>query len=291
MLVTIPSSIGPKLCQVALGVLLPFTVAGAATVKDHLPGVSSGVTVIKCGAVIDGLAPAPLTERLITIANGRITSIDRDDGHSTSTLNSVDLSDFTCLPGLINTHVHLDGNPEDSVDYGVYARRTPEETLQLILDNAKTTLLSGFTTVRHAGAWFPDRVYQAREIIERGNALGPRILTAGPYLTVPGGGGDLTFPEIPPDRIPVESQQGIARTPMEFAERAEAAIIAGADFLKVIASGAVFSLGTSPGAPEMTQADIASVVAVAKRYGKKSNRPCAQRPVRARCHLGGGRFP
>ncbi|MDB2364750.1 amidohydrolase family protein [Luminiphilus sp.] len=269
MLVSFPSSIRPKLCQIALGILLPFTSAGAAEVKDHLPGDASGVTVIKCGAVIDGLSPAPLTKQLITISNGRITSIEPDDGRPIPTPNSLDLSDFTCLPGLINTHVHLDGNPEDSVDYGVYARRTPEETLQLILDNAQTTLLTGFTTVRHVGAWFPDRVYQAREIIERGDALGPRIQTAGPYLTIPGGGGDLTFPEIPPDRIPVESQQGIARTPVEFAERAEAAIIAGADFLKVIASGAVFSMGTSPGAPEMTQADIASVVAVAKRYGKK----------------------
>jgi hypothetical protein len=44
----------------------------------------------------------------------------------------------------------------------------------------------------------------------------------------------------------------LASTPEEFAERAEAAILAGADFLKVIASGAVFSVGTAPGAPEMT---------------------------------------
>jgi imidazolonepropionase-like amidohydrolase len=179
------------------------------------------------------------------------------------------LAEFTCLPGLINTHVHFDGNPEDSVDYSIYARRTPEETLQLILANARTTLLTGFTTVRHMGAWFPDAVYRARALIESGQAPGPRIQTAGPYLTIPGGGGDLTFPEIPAEDIPAESQQGIASTPEEFAARAEAAIAAGADFLKVIASGAVFSVGTSPGAPEMTRADIEAVVAVAKRHGKK----------------------
>ena len=69
--------------------------------------------------------------------------------------------------------------------------------------------------------------------------------------------------------IPAESQQGIARTPEEFADRAEAAIAAGADFLKVIASGAVFSVGAVPGAPEMTRADIEAVVAVAKKYDKK----------------------
>jgi imidazolonepropionase-like amidohydrolase len=155
------------------------------------------------------------------------------------------------------------------VDYSVYARRTADQTLQLILDNARTTLLTGFTTVRHVGAWFPDAVYRARELIESGQAPGPRIQTAGPYLTIPGGGGDLTFPEIPAEDIPTESQQGIASTPEEFAARAEAAIAAGADFLKVIASGAVFSVGTVPGAPEMTRADIEAVVAVAKKHGKK----------------------
>lgn len=224
-------------------------------------------TVIHCGILIDGVADTPKKNQTIAIHAGRFASVA--PASQGSALTTLDLSDFTCLPGLINSHVHFDGNPEDSVDYGVYARRTSDETLKVILDNAKTTLLTGFTTVRHVGAWFPGAIYQARARIESGEALGPRIQTAGPYLTIPGGGGDLTFPEIPPERIPPESQLGIASTPDEFAARAEDAILAGADFLKVIASGAVFSVGTEPGAPEMTLADIEAVVAVAKRYGKK----------------------
>jgi imidazolonepropionase-like amidohydrolase len=109
----------------------------------------------------------------------------------------------------------------------------------------------------------------ARSKIDAGDAVGPRIQSAGPYLTIPGGGGDLTFPEIPADQIPAESQQGIASTPDEFAERARKAIDNGADFLKVIASGAVFSTGTEPGAPEMHRDDIEAVVAVAKQRGVK----------------------
>ncbi len=228
-------------------------------------------TVIHCGSLIDGLADTPVLQQSVAIRAGRIVSVMPTSKLSSHNADAtvVDLSDMTCLPGLINTHVHFDGNPEDSMDYSVYATRTAAETLQLVLDNAETTLLTGFTTVRHVGAWFPDAVYEARALIERGDAAGPRIQTAGPYLTIPGGGGDLTFPEIPPEDIPPESQQGIASTPEEFAARAEAAFAAGADFLKVIASGAVFSVGTDPGAPEMTQADIEAVVAVARRYGKK----------------------
>ena len=227
--------------------------------------------VVHCGRLIDGLSDEPRLNQSIHIRGERIVRIEAQDAAPPRTSQAVihDLTEFTCLPGLINTHVHFDGNPEDSVDYSVYARRTPDETLQLILDNARTTLLTGFTTVRHVGAWFPDAVYQARDLIKAGQSPGPRIQTAGPYLTIPGGGGDLTFPEIPAEDIPAESQQGIASTPEEFAARAEAAIAAGADFLKIIASGAVFSVGTVPGAPEMTRADIEAVVAVARRHGKK----------------------
>ena len=232
------------------------------------PTHHAGSLEVLCGKLIDGLSDDVLLNQKITVTRGYITAINPVDKSSGQSVD-VDLSGFTCLPGLINTHVHFDGNPEDSVDYSVYARRTPDENLALILDNAKTTVLTGFTTVRHVGAWFPDTVNRARALIEAGKAIGPRIQTAGPYLTIPGGGGDLTFPEIPPEQIPAESQQGIASSPQEFAERAEAAFAAGADFLKVIASGAVFSVGTPPGAPEMSQADIEAVVAVAKQHGKK----------------------
>ena len=254
---------------VRLGKISALTACLLATSTSILNAETPSAIVINtihCGNVIDGIADEPIGPRILTISNGVITSIAQPFALDTADL---DLSDYTCLPGLINTHVHFDANPEDAADYGVYARRTSEDNLQLILRNAETTLRSGFTTVRHAGAWFPDTLAIARAEIESGQALGPKIHSAGPYLTIPGGGGDLRFPEIPPHKIPTESQQGIATTPEEFAERAGNAIDKGADFLKVIASGAVFSTGTEPGAPEMHQDDIEAVVAVAKQRGVK----------------------
>ena len=224
------------------------------------------ITTVRCGGLIDGISEQALGPQTLRIQSGRIVSITETPPENAVDL---DLSDYTCLPGLINTHVHFDANPEDAADYGVYARRTQADNLALILRNAETTLHTGFTTVRHAGAWFPDALANAKAKIDAGHALGPRIQSAGPYLTIPGGGGDLTFPEIPTDKIPTESQQGIASTPKEFAARAQSAIANGAEFLKVIASGAVFSTGTEPGAPEMHQDDIAAVVAVAKQHGVK----------------------
>ena len=254
------------IAALALPSLGPLTAAaGVSSISEP----ASQSIIIHCGSLIDGLSETVLGAREVRVDKGVITALD-NASRTVVAERDIDLRDYTCLPGLINTHVHFDANPEDAADYGIYARRSTRDNLELILQNAEITLKSGFTTVRHVGAWFPDAVAAAKALIDEGLAQGPNIQTAGPYLTIPGGGGDLTFPEIPPEKIPAESQQGIASTPEDFAQRAQTAIDKGAQFLKVIASGAVFSMGTAPGAPEMHQDDIAAVVAVAKKMGSKS---------------------
>jgi imidazolonepropionase-like amidohydrolase len=245
--------------------VIGLTSTGVSTAQAEVNN-ERNITTVRCGSVIDGISEQVLGPRTLGIQSGRIASITETPPEN---IVDLDLSDYTCLPGLINTHVHFDANPEDAADYGVYARRTQADNLALILENASTTVHTGFTTVRHAGAWFPNTLAMAKAKIDAGESIGPRIQSAGPYLTIPGGGGDLTFPEIPADQIPAESQQGIASTPEQFAERAREAINNGAEFLKVIASGAVFSTGSEPGAPEMHQDDIEAVVAVAEQRGVK----------------------
>ena len=245
--------------------VIGLTLTGISATQAEINS-DKDITTVRCGSVIDGISEQLLGPRTLGIESGRIASITETPPEN---IVDLDLSDYTCLPGLINTHVHFDANPEDAADYGVYSRRTQADNLALILENASTTVHTGFTTVRHAGAWFPNTLAMAKAKIDAGESIGPRIQSAGPYLTIPGGGGDLTFPEIPADQIPAESQQGIASTPEEFAERAREAINNGAGFLKVIASGAVFSTGTEPGVPEMHQDDIEAVVAVAKQRGVK----------------------
>ena len=229
----------------------------------------SGTIAVRCGTLIDGLADDAIADRLVVIKDGRVAAVVAGDAEVPPGMPLLELTEHTCLPGLINTHVHFDSRPGDAADYSIYYRRSPEDNRKLALDIAAETLQTGFTTVRNVGAWFPDAIYYARDEIRSGRSPGPRIRTAGPYPTIPGGGGGPPIPEIPPDKIPPESQTGIASTPEEFAERAAAAIANGADFLKVIASGAVFSVGTDPGAPEMSQADIEAVVAIAKEAGIK----------------------
>ena len=229
----------------------------------------SGNVAVLCGALIDGLADEAIDTRLVVIRDGRIDKVQMEDLRPPADIAFLDLSEYTCLPGLINTHVHLADLPERASDYTVYYRLTETDHIETTFENAETTLLTGFTTVRNVGDYFPESVYFAREKIRAGEFIGPRIQAAGPYITIPGGGGDLVIPGHDESEIPPAARTGVASTPEEFREVARAAVAGGADFLKVIASGAVFSFGGIPGAPEMHQDDIAAVVEVAHEAGLK----------------------
>ena len=229
----------------------------------------NGSITVRCGTLIDGLADDPIDSRLIIIRDGRFERIDSGDASPPADLPYLDLGEYTCLPGLINTHVHLADLPERAVDYSVYYRLTDAENTRTTTENAEITLLTGFTTVRNVGDYFPQFVYDIRDLIRAGDALGPRIQTAGPYLTIPGGGGDMVLPGHDESEIPAALRTGVASTPEEFEDAARRAVTNGADFLKVMASGAVFSYGIEPGAPEMHRDDIEAVVKVAREHGLK----------------------
>lgn len=255
------------------GFLAPLALLAACDGTASLPALSSapyapdsGSIAVRCGTLIDGLADEPLHDKLVIIRDGRFESINIGEA---SDLPFLDLGDHTCLPGLINTHVHLAERPEDYLDFGIFYRRSSDEHNELVLSMARVTLLSGFTTVRNVGDFFPDAIYYGREQVRSGRAIGPRIQTAGPFLTIPAGGGDLVVPQYDESEIPAAGRSGVARGPDEFRRKAELAVAAGADLLKVMASGAVFSFGAEPGAPEMTQNEIAAVVAVARENNLK----------------------
>jgi len=250
-----------------LASLILISLAAACSQSDKPP--SDIDLVIRCGVMIDGLAAGAAEDRLIVIRNQRISEILPGDDASMSSEEVLDLSDHTCLPGLIDMHVHLDGFPEDADDYTIYLRRTPEDTQRIAEELAGIVLNAGFTTVRNVGTY---KAWVARDLkdqIEAGFVAGPRIRFAGPYLTIPHGGGDMYIPGVDDSEIPDYYRMGVARGPDEFRARAEQLVAGGVDFIKVIASGAVFGYGGVPGAPEMTFEEIAAVVEVADAAGIK----------------------
>ena len=98
-----------------LGLLALSLLSNASQSETVLKGRSyqPGDAILRCGTLIDGLSESPLLDQTVTIRAGRITSVQptAEFIHNDNESETTDLSDFTCLPGLINTHVHFDGNP------------------------------------------------------------------------------------------------------------------------------------------------------------------------------------
>ena len=233
------------------------------------PEEKDDVLVVRCGAVIDGLADEALGPTTVLIRNGRIEQLLSIHAPASEDAEVLNLGEHVCLPGLIDTHTHIALNHDDSSDLTIYYRRSMAETMAITLHNADITLQAGFTTIRNVGDYFPEAILDVRERIRQGKVPGPRIQTAGSYLTIPGGGGDLVVPGRDESEIPAGVRIGVARGSEQFAAATQRVLDNGADMIKIIASGAVFAFGGVPGSPEMTPEEIAAVVEVAHANGVK----------------------
>ncbi len=237
----------------------------SATPSSGPPGLTLAV---RCAVLIDGVADEPAKNAVVLVEGERIRAVGTDLTAPPG-VPVLDLSGMTCLPGLIDMHTHLTDLPGDTADLRVQYGRTLEEVLAIGRRNAEATLRAGFTTVRDVGTYHGWSDRALRDAIDRGETPGPRMQVAAYYLTIPGGGGDLVIPGVPESEIPAWIRLGVARGPQAFRAKAEEAVAGGADFLKVIASGAVLAYGGIPGEPEMTPAEIAAVAEVAHGAGKK----------------------
>ena len=242
------------------------TIIGTACTQDVVTAPfdpDSGNLAIRCGVLIDGVADEVRIDQTVVIVDGRFSDVTSDNADV-----DLDLSNYTCLPGFIDTHTHI-AEPVETADLSIFYTISTEAIEEASRVNAEVTLAAGFTTVRNLGAYVGWSGRELRDRINRGEIAGPRLQTAGYYLTIPAGGGDLVIPGYEENEIPARVRMGVSRGPEEFRRKAEKAVAGGADVLKVIASGAVLAFGGVPGSPEMTPEEIKAVVEVGHAAGIK----------------------
>jgi imidazolonepropionase-like amidohydrolase len=105
-----------------------------------------------------------------------------------------------------------------------------------------------------------------RDAINDGTVIGPRMAVAGAYVTVTSGGGEL-IGAAQDVTLPADYRFGVANTVDQVRERVRAILNGGADFIKIIATGAVLTQGTMPGASEYTEEQLRAAVEQAAEYG------------------------
>jgi imidazolonepropionase-like amidohydrolase len=228
-------------------------------------GAQAESIIVHAGKVVDVESGAVLTNRAIWIEGDRVARIAEFDAKSVGNARVIDWSKYTVLPGLMDMHSHLVGDVE-SADAAAPLKSSMARDALLGVEHARATLRAGFTTVRDVGCYRAFTDVALRDAIAGGIVEGPRMFVAGAYVTVSQGGGEVTG--FAPDIVlPAEMRRGVANSEAEVRQRVREILNGGADFIKIIATGAVLTAGTNPGAAEFTEAEIHAAVDQAAQYG------------------------
>ena len=230
-----------------------------------VPAVAETIQ-LRAGHLIDPGTGSVTHDRELIIADGRIVS-DRPWKGVQTDAKLIDWSGKWVLPGMIDLHTHVADGIGQTNDPAEPLKHREASTILKGAEMARITLHAGFTTVRDVGVYRGLTDVALRDAIAAGEVEGPRMFVSGGYITIPGGGGAVTGAR-PGTVIGPEFRIGEARNPEEARVRVTAMIDGGADFIKLIATGAVLAVGSQPGALELTPEMMQAACDQAKRQGK-----------------------
>ena len=239
-----------------------FTAIAAALVSSS---VFAKTTIIHAGELLAVPGERPLKQRSIVIEDGVITDIRkgfvREDAASV-----IDLKDSFVMPGLMDMHVHLQGELGPANDSETLKMSLPLIQMRSQMF-AMRTLKAGFTTVRDVGS-SPQEMYALRDAINNGWVDGPRIIAAG-GVGITGGHADISG--ISPELMAFhdEKNKTVCDGPYDCRRAARHAIKYGADLIKITSTGGVLTDRATGTGQQMEMDELKEVVQAAKRMGRK----------------------
>ncbi len=246
--------------------------AGAIASAVAVPAYAETVA-IEAGSVILDAASDPTGPALIVVEDGRIAEIITDQAQQVSTESAlaaaghriIDLKDKTVLPGLIDLHTHLSGDP--SGEFWRAATTPPEYFTLIAAKNARITALAGFTTVRDLGSRTDQVTQMLRRATAEGIVPGPRVVTSARTISIVGGHGDTNgFHKHVNDVL----ASGFTCTgPIECSEKVREASKYGADLIKITATGGVLSQQGRGLEEHFTAEEMKAIVDTARLLGLK----------------------
>ncbi len=242
-----------RLAVMALAVAAPLSAVAA-----------QGLTAIRAGRLVDAERGEVHRDQLVLLRGERIESVQPGSAKIPAGARVIDLTRYTVVPGLIDCHAHLIGDITGP-PLAPLERSGAQEAFSGVR-NARATLLAGFTTVRDIGTYRAFVDVALRDAINDGTVIGPRMAVAGAYVTVSTGAGEVTG--MAPDMVlPSDFRFGVANSVPEVRQRVRALLNGGADFIKILATGAVLTRGTKPGVSEFTEEELKAAVDQAAQYG------------------------
>jgi len=214
--------------------------------------VSSETLVLSGARIIDGTGAEPVRGRAVVVEGGVITAVV--DEARAPRGRGLDLAGHTLLPGLINCHVHLCLGAEADPVRPLREEPLAFTTLKALM-RARQTVEAGVTTVRDLGG----REYAeiaVRRAVNDGFFPGPRILAAGRPVCMTGGHGHWLARE--------------ADGPDDARRAVREQLKAGADVIKIIATGGVMTPGVEPGSPQLTLDEMRAAIEEARKAGRRT---------------------
>jgi len=226
--------------------------------------VWSQKTYLHCGQLIDGKNDRVRSEMTIIVEGNQIISIDKGFTAPGSNDQLIDLKDKTVLPGLMDMHVHLEGETSKNRYLERFTLNKTDVAFRSTI-YAERTLMAGFTTVRDLGGSGVN--ISMRDAINKGWIVGPRIFTAGKAIGTTGGHADPTNGM----RQDLMGDPGPKEGVIDGVDDARKAVRKrykdGSDLIKITATGGVLSVTKNGVNPQFTIEEVEAIVSTARDYG------------------------